>query len=130
MANKLPDTTGLITFHKNRTEAKIARVRKMIQHSLEYNEEINVNAIAKKAGVSRWFIYSIEELKNEINGLRETALIRSRKKQEQMKASSSFASSMAKVKTLQAKCYSLQKEVEKLNIENKRLKEYIEAKCI
>lgn len=127
MANKAPDTEGLTLFREKRSQAKIEHVKKVIQHSLEYSEEINVNLIAKKSGVSRWFIYSNAELRAIIDGLRDVSLAKSRKKIEQKKTTASYASSLSKIKTLQSQCLALRKEIEQLMRENKSLKEYIEA---
>lgn len=126
MANKSPDTEGLALFRAKRSQTKVEHVKKVIQHSLEYSEEINVNLIAKKSGVSRWFIYSNSELRNMVDGLRDVSIVKSRKKIEQQKATASYASTLAKMKTLQAQCLSLRKELESLKFENKALKEHIE----
>ncbi len=126
MANKSPDTEGLTLFREKRSQTKIEHVKKVIQHSLEYSEEINVNLIAKKSGVSRWFIYSNQELRDIIDGLRDVSIAKSRKKMEQQKTTASYASNMAKIKTLQSQCLELRKEVERLARENKALKEHIE----
>jgi len=130
MANQLPDTMGLSSYREKRSQAKIERVNKMIQHSLEYNEPINVNLIAKKSGVSRWFIYSNPQLRETIDGLREVSLIRNRRNIEQQKTTASYTSNIAKIKTLQAQCLELKKTVERLTRENVALKEHIELKEI
>ena len=126
MANTSPNIEGLATFRKLRSQSKIEHVKKIIQHSLEYSESLNINIIAKKAGISRNFIYSNCELKELIDSLRETALIRNRRKIDQQKLTKSNANSFSKIRNITDRCKQLMNEVAALKKENINLKEHIE----
>ena len=51
----------LIAHKKNESEKKIEAVRDTVSYMLYASEEINLNKVAKKARVSRTFIYSNKE---------------------------------------------------------------------
>lgn len=115
----------IIEYQKQRSLKKRDKVIAVIEQLKEYNEIINFNSVAKKANVSRKFIYSQAELVEMINKLKPASIERNKKKILSLKASSK--SNDAKLKALTFKCKALQQENCDLKNEIMVLRQHIES---
>jgi hypothetical protein len=69
-----PNTTGLADAAERRHDHAVARARSAIRALDSHGETISFQSVARRAGVSRQFLYSVQELRGEIERLRSAGL--------------------------------------------------------
>ncbi len=107
---------GLIKYREARSEEKKSRVKSVIKELFDFNEMVNVNAVAKKAAVSRQYLYSHKDLLSLIKETKGPSIVRNHKKAANLKASE---------KSNDAQLRLIKERHKKLLKENKNLKEEI-----
>lgn len=115
----------LLAYKKKEREEKIEAVNKVISYLLYNSEEINVNLVAKKANVSRTFIYNNPELRLSIQDNKASSKIRADKKKVNQGRARSQESQMVIISTLKRRIKDLQKELELSKKDNSKLRAYI-----
>lgn len=70
MAQPEPNTTGLVEAAGRRSERAAERARKAIRRLGLTGEPISFQSVAREAGVSRQFLYTVDPLRGEIERLR------------------------------------------------------------
>lgn len=107
---------GLVKYRKTRSEEKKNRVKKVVKELFDLNEMVNVNAVAKKATVSRQYLYAHKNLLALIKKTKGPSIVRNHKKVANLKASE---------KSNDAQLRLIKERHKKLLKENKNLKEEI-----
>lgn len=69
-----PNTMGLAGAAERRHHHAVARARAAIRALDGHGETISFQSVARRAGVSRQFLYSVKELRGEIEQLRSAGL--------------------------------------------------------
>jgi hypothetical protein len=67
-------TTGLADAAERRHDHAVARARAAIRDLDRHGDRISFQSVARRAGVSRQFLYSVPELRGEIERLRSAGL--------------------------------------------------------
>ena len=116
--------SGLENYRKEMAEKKRNSVIKAVNFLYEMNEVVNFRSVSKKAGVSRKYLYSHNDLSALIRQHNESSIKRNEAKLVNFKAKAN--SEQNKLKTLSLKCQKLAKENKALKEEIKVLREYIE----
>jgi len=117
---------GLKKYHHTRSLNKREAVEKAINSLRDLNQEINFLSVAKKAGVSRQYIYLQADLSELIRKEKPASIIRNKSKIMQFSASAK--STEHKIKTLTARCKYLTQENADLKKEINILQQHIEQK--
>jgi hypothetical protein len=123
MANKSPNTTGILNYaYEKHTKAK-GRVDKAIKEMIKEKKLINFNSVSETAVVSKAFLYRdlsirkrIENLRHQQEGLREA---------KNLKRNTSDASKDVLIEALKNKIDNLNRKVNSLEVENQHLKDQI-----
>ncbi|MFL0809215.1 MAG: hypothetical protein K6L76_02255 [Agarilytica sp.] len=115
---------GLKKHQISRSSEKREAVLKAISELQSLNREINFVTVAKKAGVSRKYIYSQPDLDKLVRSEKPSSIQRERNKVVSLNASSQGQAN--KIRALSDKCKSLQNENKELKKEVKLLQAYIE----
>ena len=68
------NTTGLADAAERRHDHAVARARRAIRDLDSHGETISFQSVARRAGASRQFHYSVQELRGEIERLRSAGL--------------------------------------------------------
>lgn len=68
------NSTGLADAAERRHDHAVARARSAIRDLDSHGETISFQSVARRAGVSRQFLYSVNELRGEIERLRSAGL--------------------------------------------------------
>ena len=111
-------TKGLNEYAKNKTKTTLEKVDKAIRELSLGEEKINFNSVSNLSGVSKTFLYNNVEIKQRIEGLRDTQIekvIKQRLKYDKTDKSKDIII-MAK-----------DKKIKELQEENKKLKEQLEV---
>jgi len=69
-----PNTTGLADAAERRHDHAVTRARNAIRDLDRHGDRISFQSVARRAGVSRQFLYSVHELRGEIERLRSAGL--------------------------------------------------------
>jgi hypothetical protein len=69
-----PNTTGLADAAERRHDHAVARARSAIRDLDRGGDTISFQSVARRAGVSRQFLYSVPELRSEVERLRSGGL--------------------------------------------------------
>tara|TARA_B100001109_G_C18814067_1_gene451152 strand:+ start:775 stop:1158 length:384 start_codon:yes stop_codon:yes gene_type:complete len=122
----MPDNSKhLIAHKKNESMKKIEAVREAVSYMLYSSEEINLNKVAKKAQVSRTFIYSNKELRELIDSSREPSKAKAERKRISNGQARSDESKLAIINNLKRRLSEVTKELECVKSENAKLRSYI-----
>ena len=71
-----PNTTGLVDAAERRSDRAVERARKAIRRLERAGEPVSFQSVAREAGVSRQFLYTVDPLRGEIERLRSEHLER------------------------------------------------------
>ncbi|WP_283786469.1 DUF6262 family protein [Bermanella sp. WJH001] len=115
----------LIAHKKNESVKKIEAVREAVSYMLYSSEEINLNKVAKKARVSRTFIYSNKELRELIDSSREPSKVKAERKRISSGQARSDESKLAIINNLKRRLSELTKELDRVKSDNAKLRSYI-----
>lgn len=118
MSNSNPNTAKMIELAKLKTEQCYNKIAVAISNMLKDNIPINFNTVSIKAGVSKRFLYTHEDIKNNIIKLRGQCNSDSIKNSDKKMSDNSKDVIIERQKL---KIESLQKEVIKLKEEMKIL---------
>ncbi len=116
----------LIAHKKAETEKKIEAVREVVSYMLYASEEINLNKVARKALVSRTFIYSNEGLKELIDNSKGPSKAKAERKRISSGQARSEDSKTVIIKTLKRRVTEIETELGRVKKENTKLRAYIE----
>lgn len=116
MVNKTPDIRGLVKHIKDKSEKTQWNVEEALKEMKIHSVPINFSSVAKKAQVSKTYLYNHISFRNEILTLREIPLVM--KKEEKKSADSKNVL----VSILRDRIQVLEKEKVSLKIEVKQLK--------
>ena len=116
----------LILHNQESTNKKIKAVKEAVAFCLYNGEEINFNRIAKKAQVSRSFVYNKVELRNLIEESKPISKIRAERKRVASGQARSEESKREVIRTLKRQLSEKAKEIELLKSDNMKLRSYIE----
>ena len=117
----------LIAYNKKAKEQKITSVEEAVSFCLYNNEEISINKIAKKAQVSRSFIYNQKALKELMEEVIPTSKVRAAKNKITSGQARSLESKMAIISNLKRSLKDANNQIEKLKSENAKLRSYISS---
>ena len=70
------NTTGLQDAAERRSERAVERARRAIRRLQQTGEAVSFQSVAREAGVSRQFLYTVDQLRGEIERLRSAHLER------------------------------------------------------
>ena len=116
----------LIAHKKAETEKKIEAVRDAVSFMLYASEEINLNKVARKAQVSRTFIYSNESLKELVDNSKQPSKAKAERKRISSGQARSEESKILIINNLKRRLADLTKELDRSKKENSKLRSYIE----
>lgn len=115
----------LISYNKKAKEEKIKAVKEAVSYCLYNNEVISINKIAKKAQVSRSFIYDQKALKDLMIEVIPTSKVRAAKNKITSGQARSIESKMAIINNLKRSLKDAHNQIDKLKTENAKLRSYI-----
>ena len=121
MNNKLK---GLTQYREKRSEEKRDNVKKATRELFDLNELVNVNSVARRANVSRRYLYNHDDLMNLIKNMKGPSLARNQKKVSNFKASEK--SNVAQLRLIKIQYQKLLKENKDLKGEVRTLQAYID----
>ncbi|OOQ91901.1 DUF6262 family protein [Bacillus cereus] len=120
MANKTPNTKGLLNYASEKKKKTQKRVDELIKIMIKERKKINFNSVSEKAIVSKAYLYrdpiirkKIEELRQQQEGIHNLSKV---------KRNTSDASKDVIIETLKNKVNQLNQKVHVLEIENQKLK--------
>ncbi|AVQ97746.1 transposase [Oceanobacillus iheyensis] len=116
MANKAPNTEGILKHSKGKTEHSTQKVDEALKYMIKKQLNINFNSVAEQAKVSKGFLYKNHRLRSRIETLRKQQEGLSSGKQ--VKRNISDASKDVIIA-------SLRERLKRLEQENKELKEKV-----
>ena len=116
---------GLLERFRSRRAELEQRAFKAIDQLYELNEEVNFNSVAKKAEVSRSFLYRNDKIQKRISELREPSKIRHLKKIGNFNKAANNAT--VKLRHLSERYKQLLVENKALKAEINTLRQHIEA---
>jgi len=117
----------LIKYKKAESLNKSKAVKEAISYLLYCSEEINVNKVARKAQVSRTFIYENPELRTLIENSKNPSKLKAEKKRISSGRARSDESKMAIISNLKRSLKDANNQIEKLKLENAKLRSYISS---
>ncbi len=116
----------LIAHKKAETDKKIEAVRDAVSYMLYASEEVNLNKVARKAQVSRTFIYSNESLKELIDSSRQPSKAKAERKRISSGQARSEDSKTVIISTLKRRIVEITADLDRVKNENSKLRAYIE----
>lgn len=116
MVNKTPDIRGLVKHIKDKSEKTQWNVEEALKEMRAHSVPINFSSVARKAEVSKTYLYNHNFFRKEILKLREIPLVM--KKEEKKSADSKDVL----INILRDRIQVLEKEKAVLKIEVKQLK--------
>lgn len=124
----MTDNSKHLIEHKRAESAQKAEaVKEAIRYMLYSSEVITLNKVARKANVSRTFIYSNAELREVIESSKAPSVIKAEKKRITSGLARSEESKVEIIRTLKARIKNLVSEIEGLKQDNMKLRSYIES---
>lgn len=115
----------LIKYKKSESLKKSKAVKEAISYLLYCSEEINVNKVARKAQVSRTFIYENPELRTLIESSKDASKLKAEKKRISSGRARSDESKMAIISNLKRSLKDANNQIVRLKTENTKLRSYI-----
>lgn len=115
----------LIAHKKAEAEKKIEAVRNAVSYMLYNSEEVNLNKVARKALVSRTFIYSNKDLKELIDNSKEPSKAKAERKRISSGQARSDESKTVIINNLKRRVNELSKELDRVKNDNSKLRSYI-----
>jgi len=116
----------LIAHKKAETEKKIEAVKNAVAFMLYASEEINLNKVARKAQVSRTFIYSNETLKELVNESKQPSKLKAERKRISSGQARTEESKAMIISNFKRRISELTKELSQAKADNAKLRSYIE----
>lgn len=115
----------LIKYKKSESLKKFKSVKEAISYLLYCSEEININKVARKAQVSRTFIYENPELRTLIESSKDASKLKAEKKRISSGRARSDESKMAIISNLKRSLKDANNQIITLKTENAKLRSYI-----
>lgn len=116
----------LIAHKKAEAEKKVEAVRNAVSYMLYNSEEVNLNKVARKALVSRTFIYSNKDLKELIDNSKEPSKAKAERKRISSGQARSDESKTVIINNLKRRVSELSKDLDRVKNDNSKLRAYIE----
>ncbi|MEY8351676.1 DUF6262 family protein [Bacillus cereus] len=120
MANKTPNTKGLLNYASEKKKKTQKRVDEIIKMMIKERKKINFNSVSEKAIVSKGYLYrdpiirkKIEELRQQQEGIHNLSKV---------KRNTSDASKDVIIETLKNRINRLNEKIYLLESENQKLK--------
>ncbi|WIY62137.1 DUF6262 family protein [Bacillus arachidis] len=120
MANKTPNTKGLLNYASEKKKKTQKRVDEIIKMMIKERKKINFNSVSEKAIVSKAYLYrdpiirkKIEELRQQQEGIHNLSKV---------KRNTSDASKDVIIETLKNRINRLNEKIYLLESENQKLK--------
>ena len=118
----LRNTKGLEEYYKKKTVLALNKVISTIKELQENNKKINFNVVAKASGVAKTFLYENTEIRTKIENLRNQQVNKEINQRAKFDKTS---------KSKDVIIASKDRKIEKLENENKSLKEEINSlRCL
>lgn len=118
----LRNTKGLEEYYKKKTVLALNKVNSTIKELQENNKKINFNVVAKASGVAKTFLYENTEIRTKIENLRNQQVNKEINQRAKFDKTS---------KSKDVIIASKDRKIEKLENENKSLKEEINSlRCL
>ena len=110
-------TEGLKKYAKQKTQLTLEKVDKAIRELSLNEEKINFNSVSQLGGVSKTFLYTNEDIRKRIEGLRDKQICKTMNQRAKYDKSAKSKDIVIMAKD---------KKIKELEEENKKLKEQLE----